>query len=1262
MKKETNHSGFYRSWKKILLKMKLTAILFLIGLVSVSASSYSQTKLNITYKGNSFVELMNEIEQKSEFYFFYQKEDLTDFKEIFVNAKNLTVAQILDDVLEGSSLEYKIIDRYIIIKKNGSEFPDSSTILQQQREVTGKVVDESNQPVPGVSVVVIGTTQGTVTNIDGEYSLKGVPEDATLRFSFIGMRTQEVPVEGKNIINVTMGAETIGIEEVVAVAYGTMKKKDLTGSISTISNDRIEAQAASTITKTLEGAVPGIQVSSVDGQPGWDMGVRLRGLGSTNQTNSDALVVIDGVPAQGDNPLSTINPKDIESVTVLKDAASSALYGSRGSNGVLLITTKKGKKGDTKISFQGRWGVNQIGPYEYDKISKPADIYEYAWLSIYNDVRYSSGSHTDYTTNFQNPNMTHDEAAAFASAHLFDYTGSTDASSFQRNDLGNWMLYDVPGAVYTTTGAGTSAGSTMSGAYLINTDGKINPDARLLYNDTYDKYLLETKFRQEYNISARGGTDKMDYYLSLGYLEDPSYVRNSRFNRYSGRANINAKLYDWLKVGTNVAYSWRETQQQATRYGRNPGTSSQNIFYWLSDVNPLWQLYAHDENGDYIYEDGEKVRHVEEGDTYSPLGYTSTSSYDLLYMLDHNQDITKSSDIITRSYAEIKLMEGLKFTNTLGFEKYHSTRTRYFTPVTGRESADNGGIGKLYQNITILNTQQLLSYEKKIGSGRLDVLAGHEFDRYYKDYIQYGSAYGLLDDYVALANFVGHYSNSGNTKVYNPGGGETAHAMESYLARVNYEYAEKYYLEGSIRVDGSSKFKETSNRWGTFGSVGFGWRVSSESFMESTKSWLNNLKFRTSFGIIGNQNGVGDYANYQTWSYAASSYTSATNGKGVPAGYKLTKGTYKPSITWEKARVFDIGIDYSIMDFIHGTLDYYNKYTYDGLWAKPIASSLGQSSIQSNDAELSNRGFEIELTLDLIKNRDWFWSVTFNGTHYNTILEYIPEGVGSDDLDGCFVDDTDSWSTAGSGTSSNGCYLRGVGKDYYNMYVYRYAGVDQSTGLPLLMHKVTSDDHSDGLYTGYEVGETVNTTDYSQASKYEVGDAIPDWIGGFSTTLRYKSFDFSTIIAYQLGGKFYSTEYGNGLYRSGDLGRALSAELLGNTFTADNTDAKFPMVFYNGGAYTDGTTFGSWKYTDMALFSASYMNLKNITIGYNVPKSFLTKYWISNMRLYVSADNLFMVTSHSGIDPRMSLVGGFEVGASAYPTMRTISFGIDLDL
>ena len=475
---------------------------------------------------------------------------------------------------------------------------------------------------------------------------------------------------------------------------------------------------------------------------------------------------------------------------------------------------------------------------------------------------------------------------------------------------------------------------------------------------------------------------------------------------------------------------------------------------------------------------------------------------------------------------------------------------------------------------------------------------------------------------------------------------------------------DKYYLSASVRRDGSSKFKYSENRWGTFWSIGAGWRISSEGFMEATKSWLDNFKVRASYGVIGNQNGVGRYSGYQTWSYGSAKWA----GSGLstyPENISLTKGGWvNDGLTWEKTRTTDAGVDFTLFGGkFAGTFDWFNKHTINAI-DNQNASYLaaGQSSLKTNTTGIRSRGFEIELSYQPVKTKDWDVILSTNGTHYNTVLLKAPLG------------NPETWGKE---------YLRGEGKDWYNLYLYKYGGVagnsgktfydnnnDKQTGyvenndamgMPLFWHRVTEDDVKAGTFAGAVEGDDILTTKSAFASKYEVGDAIPEWIGGFTSSVRYRNLDLTVMLAYQLGGKFYSVEYGNGQYRgSSNVGYSVSRELFGNTWSETNREAKFPKVVY-GRNYDDGATFGSWLYTDMALFSASYLSVKNITIGYTLPEKIVKKANISSLRLFASADNTILLHGHSGVDPRWSLVGGMEVGAAAYPTLGVYSFGVDIN-
>lgn len=1146
-----------------------------------------------------------------------------------------------------------------------------------QTSVSGKVVDASGSDMPGVTVAVKGTTVGIITAADGSFSLSKVPggSKAVLSFSFVGYQTKQVLVGNRKSFKIMMLENTEVLDEVVVVSYGTQKKKDLTGAVSSVDTKLLTTQSNSTVSRMLEGQAPGIQISAVDGQPGWDTGIRIRGVGSTS-TSATALIVIDGVPQIQDGmqnvPLSSINPNDIASVIILKDAASTAIYGARGANGVVLITTKRGS-GKTKISLSAKWGSNSVGPYKLNQVDNAKDYYEFAWKNIYNSYRYgvSGGLPSNFTTNVNTPNCSDAEAGEYASKHLFNYTGGTLGT----NMLGNYMAYNVPNAVYT---ADTGGSSTMSGAYLVNPDGKLNSNAKLLYSDNYSNYLLQSRFRQEYNVSASGGTDKMGYFASLGYLEDPSYISNTGFTRYTGRFSMNAELAKGITVGSNVSYTHGITNMMSYRYGRNPGSAQGNIFRFIEGTAPSVPVYAYNEDGSLKFNSQTNdYYNFMSGGTYSPLGTTGSiyGSTDIIYCQKHDINSNTQDMWNTRTYAELSFLKYFKLRTTLSLDQNRQVRTTYQNSLTGLGSGV-GGMFKAHYEWQTLNLQETLTYNRDIQKHHIDAMFTHEYNDQYYTQIQWGAGYELIPGLVNAANFVGRYKNAGT--LGSPSYSESKQRLESYLGRGEYNYDEKYYASASFRRDGSSIFRY--NRWGTFWSVGSAWRISQEKFMDSTKKWLDNAKLRANYGVIGDLSAFSNpYSGYTTWNYGAK-YVSTTAGTGTPdtSAYTLSMGSFvNDGISWEKTKSFDIGIDLSFLkNRINFTFEYYNRLTDNALYSQPVSLlATGQSSLSSNAAKLRNQGIEMDLSADIIRTKDFSWNVSLNGTHYSTKLAYLPGGTITDTStlpSGTYEANNEGWGLAGTSTVSAGAfYLRGVGRDWYNLWIYKYAGVDQNSGLPLYWHHVTSSEAQSGTYTDANgnilaEGASTKVLDYNKASKYEVGSAIPWYIGGFSTTFRYKDFDLTAVTAFQLGGKYYSNDYGNGLYRSGygiNYGvEGFSKDLIGNTWTPENKKAKYPMQWYgDSSAYFDGATFGSWKYTDMALFSASYFRLKNITLGYTLPKGLCAKAGLGNMRLYVSADNLLMISAAKGIDPSMSLTGGMEVGQYTYPTMTSLCFGINVD-
>lgn len=1169
-----------------------------------------------------------------------------------------------------------------------------------QITVKGTVVDTKGEAIPGVNVLVKGTTTGTMTDLDGKYQLAGANANTVLVFSCIGYEAQEVAVGSKSTIDVVLAEDSEMLEETVVVAYGTAKKKDLTGSIGTVDSKTIVAQAQGSVTRALEGTVAGLQTSAIDGQPGLDMGIRIRGIGTASANNSNALIIIDGAPAlEGTNVLSSMSNSDIESITVLKDAASTALYGARGANGVILVTTKSGKQGKTKISLQTRFGINAMGGNStFDKIGDGGayEIYETYWQAIRNDLYYGFGANQDMVGNAT-------AAAEYASQHLFNYNSD---GSFNRNGLGNRIAYNVPGATYTFTGTPgtTSQSATMTGAYLVNPDGKINPNAELLYSGCTADELISNRFRQEYTVSASGASEKIDYHFSLGYLSDPSYIKASSFDRYSARANVNAQITNWLKAGAKFSYTHRATKSQPTRWGRNPGYVTQNAFTWVDTGTELDQMYARDKNGDFIINAlGERMINCNYGrnypnvaNSYSPLGYTTTQwSYNLPLFYEQAYDETIYDDMTSKGYVRASFLKYFTAEANISYDKTFTTRTRFWNTesahdMNGLAASMGSAIWRQKTSYDVLNAQQLINYSQDMGKHHVDAMVGHEYYQYNTDNVKWGSGYSLINDFEGFVNFIGTstYSTFGGTV----GGGVDKYAMESYFARANYIFDEKYYLSASLRRDGSSKFKKIENRWGTFWSLGAGWRVTSEPWMADAKNWLDNLKVRASYGVIGNQNGIGYYSGYQTWGYSATGW----GGSGLstyPTGTKLTKNAWiNDSLTWENVHTADAGLDFTLFKgMISGTFDWFDKHTVNAIWNKNASFlAAGQATLQQNTAGIRSHGIEFELNYQPVKTKDWDVLFSLNGTHYNTLLTNIPEGP-----DYQYTAGADAWGQSGVGSITAVEYLRGMGKDYFNLYLFKYGGVAGNTGVAyydksgtkeyvgaasgnpdlgsaLFFHRVTEGDLAKGMFPGKKVGDDILTTDNTligDGDRYEVGDALPELYGGFSANIRYKNFDLSALFGYQIGGKFLSVDYASaeaGKYMTSvnmndNGGAAMSRELLGNTWSPENPDAKFPMLRYTGTAASCGGNLGSWNYTDMALFDASYLSVKNITLGYTFPTKLTQKAKISNLRIYASADNPILLYSHSGIDPRWCMTGGMEVGAYSYPYLAVYTFGINLD-
>ena len=760
-------------------------------------------------------------------------------------------------------------------------------------------------------------------------------------------------------------------------------------------------------------------------------------------------------------------------------------------------------------------------------------------------------------------------------------------------------------------------------------------------------------------------------------MSDPSYIANSNFERYNIRSNINTQVTKWLKAGLNMAYNRRSTQLQNGRYSsRNMGAVVQNAFTWVGYYMPMASAWQRDMDGNLMYDaNGEKIMVAYNNQQQSPVGgalpkYPSESTtvgYNLLYQMDYSKTRFIQDQYTTTGYVEAKFLKDFTFNARMSLDQSFNQRQVYLPKGYGESAgSEQGMMGRYHSTYYTVNAQQTLNWAHDFGKHHVDVLLGHEYDWNFTNEINYKSSYSLFDKWDAPANFI--WLNNGGT-FSGIGYGDNRLALEGYFARANYIFDNKYYVTGSVRTDGSSKFKDVNKRWGVFWSVGAAWRISAEEWMQNASSWLTDLKIRADYGVTGNQSGIGYYSGYQTWSYGALGYT--TPGSYQPTGWKLTQGaTPNDALSWEKRKTIDAGLDFRLWDRFYGTLDWYQTNTTDILMNAPISFAMtGQTSLTQNCGELRTRGFEFDLGVDIIKTPNTTWSFGVNGAHYKVKTISVPESMIN--MEDALHDKKwwqagpDNWNALGAagGGTNMFAYRRWIGGDYYNLVAAKYMGVDKNTGLPMFGALVTEENHS--KFPEANVGDVVATTDHTEAYMFDMGDATPDLIGGFSTSFRWKNLDFSATFAFQIGGLFFSHMYADYIYASSNVGgRYLSQELVGNMFNANNENAKFPMMFaspFNGqDTYVGGNRVNAGNtYTDLAIFDASYLNVKNITIGYSLPQKWMDKAGIGGVRIYASFDNMWLI-ARQGIDPRNSLTGGYDVGPMPYPQIRSCSLGVNI--
>ena len=846
----------------------------------------------------------------------------------------------------------------------------------QQLRITGTVKDHTGLPVAGATILVGGSASGTTSNADGSFVIEA-PEDGTLLVSFIGYQSQQIAVAGKTHIDIVLKEDAQAIDDVIVMAFGTAKKEAFTGSAAVIKSDDITKSQQSNVAQTLAGKVAGVQIANTSGQPGSSPSIRIRGFSSLNAGN-DPLWIVDGMPYSGD--LNNLNPSDIESMTVLKDAASNALYGARGANGVVMVTTKKARSREAVVTVDAKWGVNSRAVKDYEYITNPAQFYE-----------------------------THYGA-------LKNYYLSSDMSAMEAHNKANQNLTGAAG----DGGLGYMIYTLPEGQQFIGINGKVNPLAtlgrRLVYKgeeyyvrpDDWTDAAYRTSLRQEYNVSISGSGEKTSVYASFGYLDNEGIVYNSDMERFTSRLKMDYQAKKWLKFGANATYS-RYRYNQIDDSGA--GNSSGNVFAYTTAVGPIYPLYIRDGEGNVMYnEDGIKLYDYGNGDN-AGMERSLFPNSNALSDSRLNKQEAEGNAFNGTAYFDVTFLKDFKFTFNAGVSLDETRSTSVLNPWFGQFASEKGSVSKGHQRNFDLNLQQILNYTKQIGPHNINVMLGHESYQN-RIYLLSASKSNMLtqdNDELAGAIIDKQAANSYRTEYNN----------EGYFARVMYDYENKYFFSASYRRDASSRF-HPDHRWGNFWSLGGAWIISKENFMESTYEWLDNLKLKASIGSQGNDN-IGDFRYTNTY--------TIENANGKVSTVFKDKGS--ENITWETNSNFNAGVEFSFRQgLVSGGIEYFLRKTTDMLLAFPVPPSKGYSSYYANVGDMRNSGIEIELNFTPIRRENLVWDINLNMTHLRNKITMLPPERRNKQVEGYYG--------YVSGTS-----FYGEGLPMYTFYMKKYAGVSE---------------------------------------------------------------------------------------------------------------------------------------------------------------------------------------------------------------------------
>jgi TonB-linked SusC/RagA family outer membrane protein len=1061
----------------------------------------------------------------------------------------------------------------------------------QEKTVSGKVTDQNGAPLPGVSVLVVGTITGAQSDFDGLYSIS-VAQGATLRFSYIGQKTQDVVVGSSNTVNVQLAEDAQALEEVIVTGFGNVSKNSFAGSAKVVSGENISNKSFTNVSQALAGEAAGVAVFNTSGQPGSTSTIRIRGFGSVNGSQ-DPLYIVDDAPFEGS--LNDINPNDIKSVTVLKDASATSLYGARGANGVIVITTKRGRDTGNAINVSVKRGTNFQGIGRYETIKSPEEYIGINWQAtrqrglIENDGDNAA-------------------AIAFANANLFE----NDDNTFSGSDISS--VYNM----WNVSGSGAQGVSEL----IDPATGMVRSGVSRRYNpEKWEDFAFQNSNRTEANLTISNFSDNSSLYTSVGFIDDIGYASNTDYKRLNARVAATNTFGDFIDMNTSLNYTQSETNNNGT------GSSSSSQFWWIDNLPTIYPLYRRTAAGqkiedpiyggflfDYGLEDGRGFGFATNGVADSQINISNS----------------KGNSVNFNNDTKITLAEGLKFENNFAYQYFMSDATSLNEPFYSPAKGDGGRINRSRAETKNYTIRTGLRYNKSYKDMNLSAFVSHVATAYEFNYLEAERSKLVTPFGTDIANGV----------INNPSDGYTDNERtESYIANVTTDFKNKYFLNATYNRDASSRFINT--KWGNFYSVGAAWILSQEDFMSGV-DFVDFLKVKASYGVLGQSAGVGFYPGYNL-------YSVNNLNNNISLAF-TTKGN--KDLTWESSNQFNTGVEFELGGFVEGSIEIYTKKTTNMFFPRNVGPSVGYSSIQVNDGELLNSGLEFDFDFSLVKSSKFSLNLGVIGESFKNELLALP------------IDP----ATGEQQKFNDGTFAREIGRSLYDWYMPVYVGVNTETGAAQ-WERNFDDKNSNGTFddgdttitslTSYlndnpsaNVAQELTEVYAEATDKFINKTAIPDLRGAIRLNAQFGDFSLSTLFNYQLGGWAYDSAYAN--LMDNDLNGT-------NNFHVDIRDR-----WQAPGDVTDIPRQDVRKQIQQSatstrfLTKSDYIALNNIRIGYNVPKSLTSKIGLKKADVFVTGDNLWFMSERQGFNPSTAITGGTSI--YTYNPLSTIVLGVNINL